>query len=308
MPVPSSELSPTPQPVYLIDASIYIFRAYFSIPDEWFSPEGYSVNALHGYTQFLLKFLQRTRPERLAAAYDESLGSCFRNDIYPGYKESRALPDEELAFQLEACKRLTELLGIVSPASERYEADDIIASLATQYSAKGFPISIVSRDKDLGQLLANPGDRLWDFAADTQLNQSDFCAHYGVRPDQLIDFLALVGDSIDDIPGVPGIGKKTAAVLLQQFGSIERMQADLSAVANSGMRGAAGISRKLSDHGQLIEMAKQLVQLKTNITELQGIDLVWRPPGIDTLRYYLQEFGLAQRFESQLQACYWWQF
>ena len=131
------------QPVYLIDASIYIFRAYFAIPDEWHSPDGHSVNALYGYTQFLLKFLQQTKPDRIAAAYDESLGSCFRNDIYPDYKSSRALPDEELAFQLSACRGLTELLGIMSPASERYEADDIIATLATQAQQQGESVAIV---------------------------------------------------------------------------------------------------------------------------------------------------------------------
>lgn len=303
----SSAVLSTQQPVYLIDASIYIFRAYFSMPDEWFSPDGYSVNALYGYTQFVLKFLQRTRPEYVAAAYDESLGSCFRNDIYPAYKESRALPDESLAFQLQACKGLTELLGIVSPASERYEADDIIASLATQYAAKNYPITIVSRDKDLGQLLLKSEHILWDFAADTRLDQSSFFAHYGVQAEQLVDFLALVGDSIDDIPGVPGIGKKTAAALLQQFGSIDKMQTNISAVASSGLRGALGISQKLSEHGQQIAMAKQLIKLKTDITELQGIDLAWQPPSIDTLHYYLDEFGLAKRFEKQLQACYWWQ-
>ncbi|MEE8057293.1 MAG: PIN domain-containing protein [Pseudomonadales bacterium] len=129
------------QPVYLIDASIYIFRAWFAIPDGWYSPEGYSVNALYGYTQLLLKFLQIVRPTRVAAAYDESLGSCFRNEIYPDYKSSRALPDEALAFQLAACKSLTEIMGITSLASVRYEADDIIATLASRAQQRGLSAS-----------------------------------------------------------------------------------------------------------------------------------------------------------------------
>ena len=202
------------KPVYLIDASIYIFRAYFAIPDEWHTDDGYPVNALYGYTQFLLKFLQTARPDQLAIAYDESLGSCFRNGIYADYKVSRALPDEELAFQLAACKALTERLGITSLASDRYEADDIIATLATNAQQQQKTVAIVTRDKDLGQLLLSPEDYLWDFAADKKMDAQHIVEHFGVRPDQLLDYLSLLGDSVDDIPGVPGIGKKTAQRLI----------------------------------------------------------------------------------------------
>lgn len=294
------------QPLYLIDASIYIFRAYFAMPDEWFSPEGYSVNALNGYTQFLLKFLQQVKPQKIAIAYDESLGSCFRNDIYPEYKASRVLPDEELAFQLQACKALTEIMGIPTFASHRYEADDIIATLAHSAQQRGDSVTIVSRDKDLGQILKNPDDILWDYAADKRITTGNFIKHYTVESHQMTDFLALIGDPIDDIPGVPGIGKKTAAALLGQFGSLENIYNDLAAVANSGLRGAKGIADKLLDHRSQIEMAQALVRLEYNVAELAKASVDWQPASKDTVAFFLDEYALMRRFQRQLDNCYWW--
>jgi len=294
------------QPVYLIDASIYIFRAYFSMPDEWFSPEGYSVNALNGYTQFLLKFLQQVKPQQIAIAYDESLGTCFRNDIYPEYKASRVLPDEELAFQLEACKALTEIMGIPTFASDRYEADDIIATLAHSAQQRGDDVTIVSRDKDLGQILKQTNDILWDYAADKRIATGDFIDHYAVESQQMTDFLALVGDTIDDIPGVPGIGKKTAAALLRQFGSLDNMHKDLSAVAASGLRGAKAIADKLLDYRSQIKMAQALVRLEYNVPALADASLNWQPASKDTVAFFLDEYALGQRFQRQLDNGYCW--
>ena len=115
------------QRVWLIDASIYIFRAYFSLPDRWHTAEGMPLNAVYGYVGFLLDFLAETEvPPHCAAAFDESLGTCFRNDIYAQYKASRELPDEALALQLEACRKVTECLGIPSYSGQRYEADDYL--------------------------------------------------------------------------------------------------------------------------------------------------------------------------------------
>lgn len=115
---------------FLIDASIYIFQYYFSLPDHWFSEDdSYPTAAVYGYTAFLVRLLKKHQPQRIAACFDESLDQCFRNEIYPDYKSSRALPDEALAFQLRACQTITRLLGIATYASERYEADDLLGSL-----------------------------------------------------------------------------------------------------------------------------------------------------------------------------------
>ncbi len=295
------------EPVYLVDASIYIFRAYFSLPDRWHAPNGYAVNALYGYVQFWLQLLQQTRPQRIAAAYDESLGSCFRNAIHPGYKVSRVLPDEALAFQLAACRHFTEILGVVSPASERYEADDILATLAAGARRQRAPVIVVSRDKDLGQLLQGPADRLWDFAADQWLDRDGLGARFGVAPEQLADYLALVGDSIDDVPGVPGIGGKTAAALLQRYGDIDTLLASLASLAVSDLRGAGKLAARLDEYRDQIALSRQLVTLYTTVPlDRRTRAMRWRPPTPETVRYYLDEFGLGDRFAPQLERCEWW--
>ena len=297
-------------PVYLIDASIYIFRAYFSIPDEWHSADGHSVNAVYGYARFLLSFLQRTQPTQLVFAYDESLGSCFRNDLYPDYKSSRALPDEELAYQLAACKQLTSLMGISSVASARYEADDIIATLTDKAHRAGNHVCIVTRDKDLAQLVKHPQDHIWDYSADKRLYRQDIIDHFQVAPEQIVDYLALMGDSIDDIPGIPGVGKKTAANLLQSFDTIEDMYRQLETLVSLNIRGAKALPKKLSDYREQLCMAQQLVTLATTVPEAEQLSLHWQPSSQPAFQQklceYLQELGLMQGLNNQLSTAYWW--
>lgn len=259
---------------WLIDASIYIFRAWFAFPDRWHSSEGYSLNAVYGYSKFLLDFLQRVEDTTyLAAAYDESLGQNYRNDLYPQYKSSRALPDEDLAFQLQCCRQMTQLLGIPSFGSERYEADDFLATLARVCRSKQIAVTVVTRDKDLGQIICNEDDRWWDFAADETLDGPGFEQRFGVRPDQFADYLALVGDPVDDIPGVPGVGAKTAAKLLQQFDTLDTLGADFSAVAATQIRGAASIAQKLETHWPQVQLARQLSALEDAVPEISRLPI-----------------------------------
>jgi 5'-3' exonuclease len=249
---------------WLIDASIYIFRAWFSLPDRWHSPEGYPLNAVYGYAGFLLDFLRATgAAPHTAAAFDESLGTCFRNELCPEYKASRVLPDETLAFQLDTCRELTELLGIPSFASERYEADDYLAALAQCYREQGCAITVVTRDKDLGQLLRDEHDQWWDFAADRTLDRAGFHAKHGVWPQQFADYLALVGDAIDDIPGVPGIGAKTAAALLAAYPSLAELEANIAQVSDLKLRGAKRVQTQLQEHWPQVQLARQLTGFDT---------------------------------------------
>lgn len=294
------------KPVYLIDASIYIFRSYFAMPDRWFSPEGYSVNAVYGYFQFLLKFLDQQQPKFIGAAFDESLGTCFRNEIYQDYKSSRVLPDEELAFQLEGCRVLTELMGISSHGSQIYEADDLIATMANLARINNRPVCIVSRDKDLGQLIRRKHDSLWDYAAEKRYSKTNFFEHYRVRPDQLIDYLRLVGDPIDDIPGVPGIGKKTASDLLAIFGSVYNMQMNLDKVADCPIRGAKSIASKIHSFEEQLEMTHVLITLIDDAPMGIGFDdLQWQKPSLSALEEFIEDYGLGNRLRSQLQRYQW---
>lgn len=288
-------------PVCLIDASIYIFRYYFSLPDHWFSRDrGYGTGAVYGYSTFLLRLLERSRPSHLAACYDESLGQCFRNDIYPDYKISRPYPDEALAFQLAACRRVGEIFGIASFASRTHEADDLIGSLARAVRASDRPLAILTRDKDLGQLLQRPEDHLWDHAADRRSYGPDIEAKLGVRPDQLVDYLALVGDPIDDIPGVPGVGPKTAAALLGHFGSLEALKADMAAVAGLPIRGARSLAGKLEAGWEQLEVSRQLARIVEDLPlQVELADLALGPVDWDALEDFADEMGFGDGFLSR---------
>lgn len=276
---------------YLVDASVYIFRYYFALPPNWTSRSGYATEAVYGFTNFLLDLLGR-QPRYIACAFDESLGSCFRNELYPDYKCSRALPDEALAYQLAACREMAEVLGIASFASERYEADDLLASL-TRLCRDQQPV-VVSRDKDLGQLLDRGASSLWDFAADKHSDTAAIRAKFGVRPGQIADYLALVGDSSDDIPGVPGIGAKTAARLLAEFDDVEMLLQQAGRVVELKLRGAAGIAARLREYAEQIRLAKRLASLEEGIElNINLRDLQPQPVDIEVAQALADEFGIG---------------
>ncbi len=216
--------------VYLIDASIYIFRAYYSVPDDLQNSNGDAINALHGFAGFLAGFLEQVKPQHVAVAFDESLTSSFRNEIFPDYKANRESPPAELSKQFEFCRTLVQTLGLADFSSERFEADDLIGTLAARMRARGFAIVVMSADKDLAQLL-EPGDMLWDYARNRRHQHADVQKWLGVEPHQVADWLALAGDAVDNIPGVPGIGPKTAAALLAAFGSLPEIYQQIEAVA-----------------------------------------------------------------------------
>ncbi|WP_226647675.1 5'-3' exonuclease [Microbulbifer variabilis] len=276
---------------YLIDSSVYIFRYYFALPPNWQSRSGYDTEAVYGFTNFLLDLLARS-PRHIACAFDESLGSCFRNTLYPDYKCSRALPDEALAFQLAACREMAEALGIASFSSERYEADDILATL-TRKLRNHAPI-IVSRDKDLGQLLARGASSLWDFAANQHMDSAALEQKFGVIPAQIADYLALVGDTSDDIPGVPGIGAKTAARLLDEFDDVEALLAQRERVATLPVRGARGLAQRLEEYADQLRLAKRLTSLVEDIPlGIKVKDLRPQPVDLELAMALAKEFGIG---------------
>ena len=250
------------EPLYLIDASIYIFRSYFSMPDTFRDKNGESVHAVYGYTNFLLDLCDK-QPQYISVAFDESLNTCYRNAIYPDYKANRDLPDANLEYQLARCQEVTRLMGFHHLSMVDYEADDIIGTLQTKLAADR-PVIIVTRDKDLGQLLGED-DLLWDFAADDYAGPSDVSAKFGVAPNQIADFLALAGDSVDNIPGAPGIGAKSAAGLLNHFGDIDGIYANPDEVLNTGLRGAKKMLATLLEHEANIRMFQSITRIKCDI-------------------------------------------
>ena len=235
----------------------------------------------------------------VAFAFDESLGSCFRNDLYPGYKASRERPDEALAFQLSACREITEVLGLSCYAGVTHEADDYIATLAAKHRRAGGRVTIVSRDKDLGQLLGD-GDQLWDWAAGTRLDAAGFKARFGVLPAQFPDYQGLVGDSIDDIPGVPGVGSKTAAALIRAFGDLETLETSRHDLDRLGLRGAARIGRALEAHWELALLSRELARLDVAIPGVQAPSHYRLTlEGVDSLRETLEALGLGAALQGR---------
>ncbi len=242
---------------YLIDASVYVFRAYYSMPDDMVDNDGNPINALYGFCRFIGDFMEKVTPEYVAVAFDESLTSSFRTQIYPEYKANRDPAPPELKRQFQQCRRYVRALGLMEIASPEYEADDLIGTLVEHGRRVGRPSTIVSRDKDLTQLLRTE-DVFWDFAGKGKLGYDDIPASFGVRPEQIADFLALAGDAVDNIKGVPGVGKKTAECLLQHFGSLDEIYDNLDRVHEVNVRGAKTLGAKLDTHRDDAMLARRL--------------------------------------------------
>lgn len=250
-------IRPAP-PLYLVDASLYVFRAWHSMPPDGFhDAEGWPTNAVHGFARFLLDLLDRERPRHIAIAFDEALDSCFRNALYPAYKANRAPAPAELKRQFAYCKALCAALGLPVLAHREYEADDLIGSALAVARGDGFRGVIVSADKDLSQLLGD-GDEQWDFARGQRWGAAGVKARHGVHAHQMADYLALCGDAVDNIPGVPGVGSKTAAVLLAHFGSLDALLERIDEVAFLRMRGAATVAARLRDHREQALLYRRL--------------------------------------------------
>ena len=249
---------------YLVDGSIYIFQSHFSPHVECVDADGNELSAVYGFTQFLLQFLRRVKPDRIAVALDESLFSGFRHDLCPNYKSNRELPDENLAMQLKGCREICSILGMASYASKKYEADDIIGTLSVRMSEllPGDPaLCIVTRDKDLAQLLRTDKDYMWDYSGNRRRYRADIEEEFGVSPEQFADYLGLVGDAVDCITGVPGVGPVKAKELLRNFASMDGIYENLDAVAGLSLRGAAGLALKLEAHQAEAKLSRKLATI-----------------------------------------------
>ena len=248
-------------PVYLVDASLYVFRAWHSIPDDFTDRDGHPTNAVHGFTRFLLELIERERPVHIAVAFDEALDSCFRNAFYPAYKANREPAPDALRRQFAHCKAVCAALGLAVLAHTDYEADDLIGSARVAARAHGLRAVIVSADKDLSQLLEDD-DEQWDFARSQRWTADGVHARHGVHAHQIADYLGLSGDAVDNIPGVPGIGTKTAAALLMHFGTLDAVLERIDEITYlRSIRGAAGIAAKLRAHRDQALLSRRLATI-----------------------------------------------
>ena len=248
--------------VYLVDASIYVFRSWHVLPDTIRDTEGESANAVYGFADFLRRLLEAARPTHIAVAFDESLESSIRNETYPAYKANRETAPDELRRQFGLCRELVRAAGMAEFASPRFEADDVLGTLAVTMRAHDFRHTVVTGDKDLAQLVRT-GDEWWDFARDRRLDVRGIKDHFGVAPHQIPDLLALAGDKIDNIPGVPGIGMATAARLLTKWHDLDNLFAHVDDVPAMRFRGAARVARLLAEHEATARLSRRLTGVLT---------------------------------------------
>ncbi len=253
--------------LYLIDASSYVFRAYFAITGHLSNRRGLPTKAIYGFTNMVWKVLRERRPTYMALVFDAP-GPTFRHEMYEAYKANRPEMPADLIPQLPYIKEIGQALGIPTLEIGGYEADDIIATLARRIDHQ---VVIISGDKDFLQLVS---DRviIWDPMKDIIYDRKAVESRFGLSPEKLLDVMALTGDSSDNIPGVPGIGEKTAIKLIREFGSLEALLERVEEVSRPRLR------KLLKAHAEAARISKELIRLKDNA-----------PVSLDLSHYRLRE-------------------
>jgi DNA polymerase-1 len=253
--------------VHLIDASVYLFRAYHALPP-MHAPDGTPTHAAYGFTNTLLRYLREAPVTHVAVCFDHSLQS-FRNALEPGYKAQRGDPPEDLLPQFELASRAARAIGLLACEAPDFEADDCIATLAAAVVAQGASAVVVTSDKDLAQLVREDGRVVvHDFARGVTLDAAGVRDRFGVEPDQIPDYLGLVGDAVDNLPGVPGVGPKSAAAALRAFGSIEAISEDPNAWEGVGVRGAVRVAARVAANRERALRTRDLARLRSDVPGL----------------------------------------
>ena len=247
--------------IVLVDGSAYIFRAFHALPPLTNKNDGTPIGAVAGFSNMLFKLLQNqkdeNRPTHFAVIFDAS-GGTFRNDIYDLYKANRGDPPEDLVPQFPLTREATIAFGAPSIEMKGFEADDLIATYARQADEAGARCTIISSDKDLMQLVTE-NVIMRDPMKNRDIGIKEVEEKFGVKPDRVIDVQALAGDSVDNIPGVPGIGVKTAVLLLNEYGPLEELLERSHEIPQKGRR------EKMMANKEMALLSKRLVTLKTDV-------------------------------------------
>ena len=249
-----------PEAAYLIDSNNYIFRAFHGVPD-FSAGDDRPTNATYGFIRTLLMLIRARRPAWAAAIFEGAVS--FRNELFAEYKQNRVEPPDSLVPQFEDCRRAAAAIGFACLEAEGYEADDLMGSIAVRMREEGHRVGLVSGDKDLAQLVGE-GISLYDVARDEEFDREKVIERFGVAPEQIPDLLALIGDSIDNIPGIHGIGDKTAVALLQGYGSLDAILADPDRMETLSVRNARGIKEKIVAAAESARLSRRLATIATD--------------------------------------------
>ena len=262
--------------LYLLDGSGYIYRAYYGIRD-LATANGMPTNAIYGFTRMLLTLLQEHGPDYLAVVFDRPREETFRREIYPEYKANRDAMPDDLVPQIPYIKKVVEALNLRTLETPGFEADDLIATLAKRYAAEGIQVTVVTGDKDLMQIVDDRIELL-DTMKDKRSGRQEVLARFGVLPELVPDVLGLAGDTSDNIPGVPGIGEKTAAELIQKFDSLEGVFKWRSLVNGKKRR------ENLKNYADQARLSQQLATVRYDVPlDVELSELQCQPPNLPDL-------------------------
>ncbi|SBT12590.1 DNA polymerase I [Vibrio celticus] len=268
-------------PLILIDGSSYLYRAFHAYPGTM-SNGDIPTNAVYGVVNMLRSMMRQFASDRIAVIFDAK-GKTFRDDMYPEYKANRPPMPDDLRCQIEPLHNVIRAMGLPLISIPGVEADDVIGTLASQASAMGMPVLISTGDKDMAQLV-DDNVTLINTMTNVVMDREGVIEKFGIPPELIIDYLALMGDKVDNIPGVPGVGDKTATALLQGIGSIEKLYQNLDDIAALGFRGSKTMAKKLIDNKDNAEMSYELATIKLDV-ELEETpeSLVKAQPNTDEL-------------------------
>jgi DNA polymerase-1 len=281
-----------PKTAYLIDTMAYVFRSFFGMRS-MSAPDGTPINAVFGLGMTLQRFLKDHQPQMVACCFDAG-AKTFRNELYPAYKANRGDPPEDLVPQFDLCRELVARMGFATVMTPGFEADDLIASLTARLRGRGHEVVIVSGDKDLAQLL-EPGVRIYNLAKDDWWDAEGVPDRMGVKASQVIDYLALKGDAVDNIPGVRGVGPKAASALLAEFEDLAAIYADLDRVETLPVRGAKSLRQKLERDREIALLSRKLADLDRQAPcDLEIDDLRYSGANAGELETFAVKWGLGR--------------
>ncbi|NOI68505.1 DNA polymerase I [Vibrio sp. 99-8-1] len=268
-------------PLILIDGSSYLYRAFHAYPETMSNGE-IPTNAVYGVVNMLRSMMRQFSSDKIAVIFDAK-GKTFRDDLYPEYKANRPPMPDDLRCQIEPLHNVIRAMGLPLISIPGVEADDVIGTLAAEASKAGMPVLISTGDKDMAQLVDN-NVTLINTMTDVVMDREGVIEKFGIPPELIIDYLALMGDKVDNIPGVPGVGNKTATALLQGIGSLEKIYQNLDDIAALGFRGSKTMSKKLEDNKDNALLSYELATIKLDVELSQSADsLVKSQPNKDEL-------------------------
>ena len=236
----------------------YIFRAYHALPHDIRGPSGQLTNAVLGYLRTLLRIIKQHKPQYMVSAFEGDVS--FRSNLFPGYKANRTDPPDELERQFVLCRRISEAAGVPCLEVDGYEADDIIGTIALHMSELGHPVVIVTGDKDMSQLVRN-GILVYDIGREVWFDEAAVIGKFGVKPSQIPDLLSLIGDSVDNIPGVLGVGDKTARQILSVCSSVEELVESPAFDHQFTFRGRSDILRRIRENIDAVRLSRKLATI-----------------------------------------------